>query len=73
MKLRDIHGPVPGYKEKLEKSMDRFFEKLEVGRVVRRSNVSENAIFQISCPTPSNLFPKDDLEESKLIISCSGQ
>jgi hypothetical protein len=40
MKLRDIHTPVPGYKEKLEKSMDRFFERLEVGRVVQRSNVS---------------------------------
>jgi hypothetical protein len=31
---------VPGYKEKLEKSMDRFFEKLEVGKCVRRVNVS---------------------------------
>lgn len=40
MKLKDIHSPVPGYKEKLEKSMDRFFERLEVGRVVKRSNVS---------------------------------
>jgi hypothetical protein len=49
MKLRDIHTPVPGYKEKLEKSMDRFFDKLEVGRVVKRSNVSENTLFQISC------------------------
>lgn len=39
-KLRDIHKPVPGYKAKLEKSMDRFFEKIEVGKVVKRSNVS---------------------------------
>lgn len=39
MKLREIHGPVPGYKAKLEKSMDRFFDKLEVGKVVKRSNV----------------------------------
>jgi hypothetical protein len=39
LKLRDIHGPVPGYKEKLEKSMDRFFERLEVGKVVLRMNV----------------------------------
>jgi hypothetical protein len=41
-KLRDIHAPVPGYKQKLEKSMDRFFARLEVGKVVLRSNV---------CPT----------------------
>ena len=38
LKLRDIHSPVPGYKEKIEKSMDRFFERLEVGKVVKRSN-----------------------------------
>jgi hypothetical protein len=39
-KLREIHVPVPGYKEKLERSMDKFFDKLEVGKVVRRANVS---------------------------------
>lgn len=39
LKLREIHGPVPGYKEKLEMSMDRFFDKLEVGKVVSRANV----------------------------------
>ena len=40
LKLRDIHGPVPGYKQKLEKSMDRYFEKLPVGKYVKRVNVS---------------------------------
>jgi hypothetical protein len=40
LKLRDIHKPVPGYKEKLELSMDRTFDKLEIGKVVKRSNVS---------------------------------
>ena len=40
LKLRDIHKPVPGYKDKLGKSMDRFFDKIEVGRIVLRSNVS---------------------------------
>lgn len=39
MKLRDIHGPVPGYKEKLGRSMDRYFDKLEVGKFVKRANV----------------------------------
>lgn len=39
-KLADIHGPVPGYKEKLEKSMDRFFARLEAGRLVKRVNWS---------------------------------
>jgi hypothetical protein len=40
LKLRDIHKPVPGYKEKLELSMDRTFDRLEVGKVIKRSNVS---------------------------------
>jgi len=38
--LAGIHKPVPGYKEKLEKSMDRFFAKMECGRAVRRVNWS---------------------------------
>ena len=39
LKLRDIHKPVPGYKDKLEKSMDRFFDRIEVGKIVLRTNV----------------------------------
>lgn len=39
-RLRDIHGPVPGYEEKLEGSMDRFFAKVEVGKYVKRVNWS---------------------------------
>lgn len=41
LKLRDIHTPVPQYKEKLEKSMDRFFDKLKVGKFIKRANVCE--------------------------------
>ncbi|KAH8692799.1 hypothetical protein BGW36DRAFT_362349 [Talaromyces proteolyticus] len=39
LKLRDIHKPVPQYKERLEKNMDGFFDKLKVGNVVKRANV----------------------------------
>lgn len=39
-KLADIHGPVPGYKAKLQKSMDRFFARLEAGQLVKRVNWS---------------------------------
>jgi hypothetical protein len=38
MPLAQIHTPVPGYKAKLEKSMDRFFARLECGKAVKRSN-----------------------------------
>lgn len=37
--LRDVHGPVPAY-EKIGPSMERFFSRLEVGRSVKRMNVS---------------------------------
>ncbi|RMY93509.1 hypothetical protein D0861_01852 [Hortaea werneckii] len=38
--LATIHAPVPGYAAKLERSMDRFFARLESGRIVRRANWS---------------------------------
>jgi Protein of unknown function (DUF3445) len=37
-RLADIHAPVPGYAEKIEGSMDRFFAKIEVGKYVKRVN-----------------------------------
>lgn len=37
-RLASIHDPVPGYKERLEKSMDRFFRTLPPGKYVRRVN-----------------------------------
>lgn len=40
LRLADIHGPVPYYREKLERSMDRFFAKVEVGKYVKRANWS---------------------------------
>ena len=39
-RLVDIHEPVPSYVDKLERSMDRFFDKVEVGKYVRRVNWS---------------------------------
>lgn len=37
--LKGIHAPVPAY-DKIGPSMERFFRKLEVGKIVRRMNVS---------------------------------
>lgn len=39
LNIREIHKPVPGYSERLEKSMDRWFNRLEVGTFVKRYNV----------------------------------
>lgn len=38
--LSSIHGPVPGYSSKLERSMDRFFATLPPGKIVQRRNWS---------------------------------
>lgn len=38
MTLRDIHGPVPMYGEKLESSMNKFFKRLEVDSYMQRQN-----------------------------------
>ena len=35
----DDKGPVPRYKEKLQKSMDRYFTSIPVGKYVKRANV----------------------------------
>ncbi|KAF1841957.1 uncharacterized protein K460DRAFT_409396 [Cucurbitaria berberidis CBS 394.84] len=47
--LADIHTPVPGYAQKLEKSMDRFFAALPVGRIVKRCNWSISTNGQLFC------------------------
>lgn len=42
--LPEIHEPVPSY-NKIGPSMERYFKKLEVGKNVKRVNVSECALF----------------------------
>lgn len=37
--LKEIHAPVPSY-DKIGPSMERFFGKIEVGKNVKRTNVS---------------------------------
>ena len=38
--LAAIHDPVPGYKQKMEKSMDRYFRRLPASTFVQRANWS---------------------------------
>lgn len=42
--LFEIHKPVPSY-DKIGPSMERYFKKLEVGKNVKRVNVSGNTLF----------------------------
>jgi hypothetical protein len=55
--LAAIHAPVPGYASKLEKSMDRYFSRLEVGRVVTRTNVSPLGPYFPFTSLPVSYFP----------------
>jgi dimethylamine monooxygenase subunit A len=36
--LADVHGPVPGYADRLEKPVDRFFKNLSADAIVWRAN-----------------------------------
>ena len=42
MLLREVHAPVPAY-DRIGQSMERFFARLEVGKGVKRVNVSSGA------------------------------
>ncbi|RPA83071.1 hypothetical protein BJ508DRAFT_324945 [Ascobolus immersus RN42] len=38
MTMEEIHKPVPGFKQKLQSSVDRYFRKISTGNVMRRWN-----------------------------------
>ncbi|XP_014555037.1 hypothetical protein COCVIDRAFT_27947 [Bipolaris victoriae FI3] len=49
LSLAAIHAPVPHYAEKLEKSMDRYFSALPVGKIVKRVNWSISTTGDLFC------------------------
>lgn len=79
--LADIHGPVPGYKQKLEKSMDRFFAALPVGKIVKRFNWSISTNAELFClkgnhMSEEELKTKDDIGDvdlQKTLLRCERQ
>ncbi|KAJ5808082.1 hypothetical protein N7474_009351, partial [Penicillium riverlandense] len=81
-RLASIHDPVPGYKERLEKSMDRFFRTLPPGKYVRRVNwavtVDEELYsnFDKSGNAMTEKFKQlgvDDLDLDKTFLRCERQ
>jgi len=59
--LAGIHTPVPSYAAKLEKSMDRFFASLPVGKLVKRHNWSmttNTTLFNLA----GNHMSEDDID-----------
>lgn len=65
--LAAIHKPVPGYAEKLEKSMDRFFAKLPTGKIVKRANwsVTTNDVLYAEGGTHLYAAEEDDYERGE--------
>ncbi|KAK4570173.1 hypothetical protein LTR86_002253 [Recurvomyces mirabilis] len=60
MPLATIHAPVPGYAAKLERSMDRFFAKLEVGKIVKRANWSISTDGVLFCEGGNHMYGDED-------------
>jgi hypothetical protein len=89
MLLADIHTPVPGYEAKLEKSMDRFFASLLVGRIVKRANWSISTTGELFCLAGNHMTEaeaslaakekkeeereEDDIDLSKTLVRCERQ
>ncbi|EHK97868.1 hypothetical protein M7I_6366 [Glarea lozoyensis 74030] len=69
MTLREIHGPVPNYKEKLALSMDRFFDRLEVGKVVKRANWTITTTDELFKPGGTHLYEGEEAEPEDVDIS----
>jgi hypothetical protein len=60
--LSEIHSPVPHYKQKLERSMDKFFASLPVGRIVKRWNWAISTSGDLFC-VAGNHTTSEELEE----------
>ncbi|KAI9815267.1 MAG: hypothetical protein M1827_002747 [Pycnora praestabilis] len=68
MKLREIHKPVPGYRERLEGSMDRYFGRLGVGRFVKRVNWSITTNDHLFSAFGNHLYEGEEEEEEVIDI-----
>ncbi|KAF2633607.1 hypothetical protein BU25DRAFT_444301 [Macroventuria anomochaeta] len=60
--LADIHTPVPHYKQKLKRSMDKFFASLPVGKIVKRWNWTISTSGELFC-VKGNHTTEEELEE----------
>lgn len=63
--LSAIHGPVPHYAQKLERSMDRFFASLPVGKIVKRWNWTVSTTGDLFC-VRGNHASSEEVEKGEL-------
>jgi hypothetical protein len=82
--LAAIHAPVPGYAAKLEKSMDRFFANLPMGKIVKRSNWSISTNGELFCLKGNHMSEEDlarkqkneveeEIDLDKTVVRCERQ
>lgn len=60
--LSHIHAPVPGYREKLEKPMDAYFDRIKSGRWSSRFNWSIQPHAELYVPEANHAEQDDELE-----------
>ncbi|OHE92215.1 hypothetical protein CORC01_12451 [Colletotrichum orchidophilum] len=65
--LAQIHGPIPGYAIKLQKSMDRYFASLAKGKLAKRHNWNIALDRELFSPTknPLTFLPVPVMEKIK--------
>lgn len=49
MSVRELHIPVPGYVERIGKSVDKYFSQMEDEKFIRRWNVRRSLSLNILC------------------------
>ncbi|OMP81850.1 hypothetical protein BK809_0006159 [Diplodia seriata] len=81
LRLADIHAPVPGYAQKLERSMDRFFAALPIGRIVKRHNWSVTTNRNLFSLGGNHLYDgeevrpltREDVDIDQCVLRCERQ
>ncbi|KAL5396980.1 hypothetical protein PMIN06_003766 [Paraphaeosphaeria minitans] len=68
LSLSAIHTPVPGYAAKLQKSMDRFFAALPVGRIVKRHNWTVTTRPDLFATSGTHIHSDDPLAEADALL-----
>ncbi|KAJ4412234.1 hypothetical protein N0V91_000703 [Didymella pomorum] len=63
--LAAIHGPVPHYTQKLERSMDRFFASLPCFKIVKRWNWTISTTGDLFCVSGNHGTPSEFNENEK--------
>lgn len=71
--LSAIHSPVPQYARKIGKSMDRFFARLETGKLVRRANWTITTTPELFVESGTHFHGFDDMSPAEQEVSIAEQ